>query len=292
MTEPTRRRLELAHRLIRQAGTMAMAAFNDPLLDVQSKGPGDVVTEADFTIERLTHEAVVAAFPEDGFIGEEFGGGPLASGFTWVIDPIDGTVNFTRTLPYFCVALALLLDGMPIAAWTLDPLRDELFSSGPDQIARLNGVPIRCAQQTDLREAVIGLGFSPRHALALGGEMVHALFQAGAEYRRLGAGALCLAHVAAGRLDAYIEPHMNPWDAIGGLYLAACSGAVTCDYLAAGGLANGAPVYAAAPAISNQLLAVLPDLFSGTPLHRENEQRSAGDFASDRKPSPNVETTK
>jgi myo-inositol-1(or 4)-monophosphatase len=292
MTDLASRRLELAHTLITQAGKIALSAFNSPMLDVQSKGPGDVVTETDFAIERLAHQAVADAFPEDGFVGEEFGGGPLETGFTWVIDPIDGTVNFTRTLPYFCVALALLQDGAPIAAWTLDPLREELFSAGPDQIARLNGAPIHCAKQADLSEAVIGLGFSPRHAIGLGGDMVHALFEAGAEYRRLGAGALCLAHVAAGRLDAYVEPHMNPWDAIGGLYLATCAGAITGDYLAAGGLTHGAPVYAAAPAISGQLLAILPDLFSGTPLHRENEQRSAGDFASDRKPSLNVETTK
>ncbi|MCS6758615.1 MAG: inositol monophosphatase, partial [Candidatus Devosia euplotis] len=132
MTNPTSRRLELAHKLMQQAGALALAAFNGPSLDVQSKGPGDVVTETDFAIERLAHEAVAAAFPEDGFIGEEFGGGSLETGLTWVIDPIDGAVNFTRTLPYFCVALALLKDGAPIVAWTLDPLRDELFSVGPD----------------------------------------------------------------------------------------------------------------------------------------------------------------
>lgn len=292
MTDATSRRIELAHSLVKEAGILALAAFKNPLLHVESKGPGDVVTQADFAIERLAREAVAAAFPEDGFIGEELGGAALPEGFTWIIDPIDGTVNFARKLGYFCVALALLKAGSPIAAWTLDPLLDELYYAGPDRIARLDGVPIHCAKQSELREAVIGLGFSPRHALKLGGDTVHALSAAGAEYRRLGAGALCLAHVAAGRLDAYIEPHMNPWDAIGGLYLAACAGAVTGDYLAGGGLTAGAPVYAAAPAISDQLLAVLPDLFSGTPLHRENEQRSAGDFASDRKPSLNVETTK
>jgi myo-inositol-1(or 4)-monophosphatase len=272
------------------ARDIALAAFANATLEVTSKGPGDVVSETDFAIEGMVREAVGAEFPQDGFIGEELGGNPLADGFTWVIDPIDGTVNFTRKLSYFCIALALLKDGLPVAAWTLDPLSEELYHAGPDRIARLNGVPIRCASRTDFAEAVVGLGFSPRHAVDLGGGMVGALLEAGAEYRRLGAGALCLAHVAAGRLDAYVEPHMNPWDAIGGLYLAECAGAVTCDYLAAGGLVHGAPVYAAAPVISAQLLAVLPDLFSGTPLHRENEQRSAGDFASDRKPSFKLET--
>ena len=273
-----------------RAGSTARAAFANATLEFTSKGPGDVVSETDFAIERMARDAIGAEFPDDGFIGEELGGGLLAAGFTWLIDPVDGTVNFTRKLGYFCVALALLENGRPVAAWTLDPLRDELFYAGPDRVARLNGAPIRCATQADFGEAVIGLGFSPRHSPKLHGQMVDGLTLAGAEHRRLGAGALCLAHVAAGRLDAYVEPHMNPWDAVGGLYLAACAGAVTADYIGAGGLERGAVVYAAAPAISLQLLAALPDLFSGTPLHRENEQRSAGDFASDRMPSLNVET--
>lgn len=284
------RRLQIAEILMVRAGEVARAAFANVALDFASKGPGDVVSETDYAIERMAREVVGSEFPEDGFIGEELGGDPQATGFTWIIDPIDGTVNFTRKLGYFCVALALLEGGVPVAAWTLDPLRDELYYAGPDRIARLNGVPIHCATETDFAEAVVGLGFSPRHAVDLGGGMVGALLEAGAEYRRLGAGALCLAHVAAGRLDAYVEPHMNPWDAIGGLYLAECAGAITSDYLAAGGLVRGAPVYAAAPGISAKLLAVLPDLFSGTPLHRENERRSAGDVASDRKTSLKLET--
>ncbi|WP_375451407.1 inositol monophosphatase family protein [uncultured Devosia sp.] len=284
------RRLLLAETIMTGAGAIARLAFDNAALEVISKGPGDVVSETDFAIERMAREAIGAEFPDDGFIGEELGGGLLTTGYTWLIDPVDGTVNFTRKLGYFCVALALLENGRPIAAWTLDPLLNELFHAGPDHIARLNGMPIRCASQSDFGEAVIGLGFSIRHDAALNGAIADGLIRSGAEYRRLGAGALCLAHVAAGRLDAYFEPHMNPWDAMGGLYLAACAGAVTADYIGAGGLEHGAVVYAAAPAISSQLLAAVPGLLSGTPLHRENDRRSAGNIASDRKPSPNVET--
>ncbi|OEO31865.1 hypothetical protein VW23_014225 [Devosia insulae DS-56] len=266
--------------LVAAAGEIARRAHVDDALEITSKGPGDLVSETDFAIEQMMRDAIGADFPEDGIIGEEFGGAHLASGFTWLIDPIDGTVNFARRLGYFCISLALLEDGLPVAAWILDPLQNELFHAGPDRIARLNGKPIRCAAEADFGEAVIGLGFSTRHDPALNGRIVDGLTRAGAEHRRLGAGALCLAHVAAGRLNAYVEPHMNPWDAVGGLYLAACSGAVTGDYIAAGGLAYGAPVYAAAPPISPSLLAVLPALISGTPLHRENEPRSAGEVAS------------
>lgn len=284
------RRIAVAEALVAAAGETARRAYADDGLEITSKGPGDLVSETDFAIEQMMRDAIGEAFPADAIIGEEFGGAHLETGFTWLIDPIDGTVNFARRLGYFCISLALLENGQPIAAWVLDPLRNELFHAGPDRIARLNGKPAHCSAETDFREAVIGLGFSTRHDRALNGGVVDGLIEAGAEYRRLGAGALCLAHVASGRLDAYVEPHMNPWDAVGGLYLAACAGAVTCDYVAAGGLTHGAPVYAAAPPISSKLLAVLPALISDTPLHRENEPRSAGEVASDRMSFPNVET--
>jgi myo-inositol-1(or 4)-monophosphatase len=255
-------RLTLARDLVARAGAMARAAFGNPDLAIESKGPGDVVSAADFAIERMMRDAVGAAFPDDRFIGEEFGGEAATEGYTWLIDPIDGTVNFARRLGYFCVSLSLLRDLRPIAAWILDPVLDELFWAGPDGQARLGDTPIACADEADLHEAVIGLGYTRRHESELGGIIVGRLFAAGAEHRRLGAGALCLAHVAAGRLDAYCEPHMNPWDAVGGLYIAACAGAATGDYIGAGGLATGAPVFAATPAIADQLQALLPAPFS------------------------------
>jgi myo-inositol-1(or 4)-monophosphatase len=266
--------------LVEEAGRLALAAFRNPDLGVESKGPGDLVSEADYAIEHMVRDAIGAAFPADRFIGEEFGGHAASEGYTWLIDPIDGTVNFARKLGYFCISNALLHNLRPVAAWILDPVLDELFWAGPDGQARLGETPIECARQADIGEVVIGLGFSPRHDRVLGATIVGRLFGAGAEYRRLGAGALCLAHVAAGRLDAYCEPHMNPWDAVGGLYIAACAGATTIDYLSMQGLTRGAPAYAASSAISDQLLALLPAPFSGTPLHRENDQRSAGEVAS------------
>jgi myo-inositol-1(or 4)-monophosphatase len=282
-------RLALARTLILAAGELVVAGRASPDAAATSKGPGDLVTATDFAVERMLRDAIGTAFPDDAIIGEELGG-TSAGGFTWLIDPVDGTVNFARRLNYFCISMALLSDRLPVAAWILDPMSGELFSAGPDRVARLNGEPMACAGTEAMQDAVIGLGFSRRHHPSLHGAIVNAVVMAEGEHRRLGAGALCLAHVAAGRLDAYLEPHMNPWDAVGGLYLAACAGAVTGDYIGMGGLQDGALVYAAAPALSSKLLAVLPAPFSGTPLHRENEPRSAGEVASDRMPSPNVET--
>jgi myo-inositol-1(or 4)-monophosphatase len=269
MNDMTDARIALGRALVEQAGAAALRYFHSAKLEVEGKGPGDVVTEADFAIERMVRAAVTADFPEDRFIGEEFGGDASEDAFTWLLDPIDGTVNFARHIGYFCVSLALLRAGRPITAWILDPVLDEIFWADPDGRAFLGDQPMSCVKQIDMASAVIALGFSPRHDRTLHGAITANIIAAGAEYRRLGAGALCLAHVAVGRLDAYVEPHMNPWDAIGGLYIAACAGAVTLDYFEAGGLQHGAPVFAASPAIGSALIGLLPAPFSGTPLHRE-----------------------
>lgn len=283
-------RLALADRLVRAAGDIARRVLDAPRMSISAKGAGDVVSEADLAIEGMVRREVAQHFPEDALIGEEGGGSGARNGFTWLVDPIDGTVNYTRRLGYFCVSLCLLEDGRPIAAWILDPVQAELFHAGPDRAMQVNGNPVGCSEQSDIREAVFGLGFSPRHAPERVEQIVAAVRRSGAEHRRLGAGALCLAHVAAGRLEGYLEPHMNPWDAVGGLYLAACAGALVGPYLERGGLSDGAPVIALAPAVANTLLAQLPAPFSGTPLSSGNEPRSAGELRRGRKPSPNAET--
>jgi myo-inositol-1(or 4)-monophosphatase len=288
MNAALKTRVAFAHDLIRQAADAARAHFGAADLIVHDKGPNDLVTAADFAIEEDMRRSIGAAFPQDGICGEEFGGAAAGSGFVWLIDPIDGTVNYARGIGYFCNSIALVSDGRPVAAWIFDPLRDELFWADGDGNAFLGDRRLRCAATASLTSAVIGLGFSDRHDRTLAATIVGALTDAGTDYRRLGAGALCLAHVAAGRLDAYVEPHMNPWDGVGGLYIAACAGAGTLDYVAAGGLAKGAPVFAAAPDIALELLAQLPAPFSGAPLHLDNDSRSAGLAATEVVATPTI----
>jgi myo-inositol-1(or 4)-monophosphatase len=286
MSDMEEARIAAGRDVVAKAGASTLHYFGALQLATSSKGPGDVVTEADLAIEDTVRAAILAAFPNDRFIGEELGGDASSDGFTWLLDPIDGTVNFARHLGYFCISLALLKAGRPVAAWIFDPVLDELFWAGPEGIAYLGNQPIRCLSEPDFTSAVIGLGFSTRHDASLYATITGNIVHAGGEYRRLGAGALCLAHVAAGRLDAYVEPHMNAWDAVGGLYIAACAGALTLDYLSADGLARGAPVFAASPAIAETLMGLLPAPFSGTPLHRENDLRSAGEAATSSRPQP------
>lgn len=267
MIAETDSRIALGHDMAARAMAAARDAFRNPAVATHVKTPGDLLTEADLAIERMLRAAIADTFPDDHVLGEEQGGAVHHGGFSWLIDPIDGTVNFARGIGYFCVSLALVADGRVRAAWVADPVAAEVFFAGPAGPLLLNGAPV--APSTAPRDpdapVLVGLGFSTRHTAALDARIVAALTASGMEFRRLGAGALCLAHVAAGRLDAYAEPHMNPWDGAGGLHLAAAAGAVTLDYCAAGGLAKGAPVLAAHPDIAGRLIGLLPAPFSGMP---------------------------
>lgn len=272
-------RLNLAATLVDGAKARLLAALTRHDRQARAKGPGDVVTKTDLDIESYLRREIAGHFPEDTVFGEETGGHASPIGFTWLIDPVDGTVNFARHLDYSCISVALLRGGLPIAAWICDARHDELFWAGPDRKVFVNTRQAACSAPAGPADAVIGLGFSTRHDPSLAARIVNDVISAGMEFRRLGAGALSLAHVAAGRLDAYLEPHMQPWDAVGGLYLAACSGAVTLDYRARDGLTHGAAVFAAAPSIAPALLACLPEPFSDTPPHLEDDLRSAGEAA-------------
>lgn len=257
-------RLRAGGEIVQKAGKLALDAFHESGVIWREKGPGDVVTQVDLDIEAMIRARLAQEFSHDAIVGEEGGGVVLFEGHTWLIDPIDGTVNFARKIGYFCISLALLRAGQPVAAWIYDPVLDELFCADADRKATLNGRLIRVSTVDDPKNAVIGLGFSRRHHPDLAFKVIEALTMIGAEHRRFGAGALCLAHVAAGRLEAYAEPHMNNWDAVGGLYIASCAGATTLDYIGLGGLLQGAVSFAATPSIAGQLLGGLPSPFQAT----------------------------
>lgn len=254
-------RLEIGTELARLASEACLRAFRDASFDIRDKAVGDVVTDVDLANERMIRARITAEFPGDTIFGEELGGVVPTEGFCWLIDPVDGTVNFARRVPYFCVSLGLVENGRPVAAWIADPVTGELFQAGPDRRVFCNDRPICHAEMTVRGRPVVGLGFSDRHEPTLAARMVGALEENGLETRRLGAGALCLAHAAAGRIDAYAEPHMQPWDAVAGLYLCACAGLVVQPYWQIGSLDGGGPVLVAAPSVAGRLAALLPPPF-------------------------------
>lgn len=243
----------LAIDATRRAGQHLKTLYADrQALVVEEKGRNDFVSRADREAEALIKEAVAARFPEDGFLGEETGrAGPADARAVWAVDPLDGTTNFLKGTHNWCVSIGLLVDGRPTGGVIYDPLRDEMFDGLAGQGARVNAAAVAVSSVADPGSAVIGLGFVPRVGPERFAADAQALLSTGLNFRQFGAGALMLANVAAGRIDAYFERHMWPWDAAAGLALILAAGGAVSAYpdgpeLQAGGgvLAANAALYA------------------------------------------------
>ena len=248
------RRLETAQHLCAEAGRLALSMRPPPGAAVATlKGAQDWLTEADGAVEAFLSERIAHAFPEDGFQGEE--GGPARDGrLRWVVDPIDGTSNFARGGARFCVSLGLIEYRTPLLGVIEAPALGETFAARKHAGATLNGVPIRAAATAEMARAVVECGWSPRLPNARYNALVAATMDGGAMMRAGGSGALGLADVAAGRLDAYVELHINLWDVAAALSILDEAGALTSDFLGGDGRTAGNPILAAAPGIAADLM--------------------------------------
>jgi myo-inositol-1(or 4)-monophosphatase len=214
---------------------------------ISFKGPQDFLTVVDGAVERLIIDRLSRAFPGDRFVGEEGGGsyGPR----TWVIDPIDGTSNFARGMPHFCVSIAFVEAGRPAIGVIYDPIADELFAARRGGGATVNGRPMRVSGATDIRRATIELGWSTRRPAEVYTETVRRILAEGGGFHRSGSGALGIAYVADGRNDGYFEAHINAWDALAGLVMVREAGGWTNDFLAGDALTKGNAVLACTPGL-------------------------------------------
>jgi myo-inositol-1(or 4)-monophosphatase len=208
----------LAEAVAREAGALLRGAFEGPELRVSSKStPTDLVSEADHAAERLIRERISAARPDDGILGEEGGDRRGTSGVHWIVDPLDGTVNFLFGIPQWAVSIACEDADGALAGVVYDPVRDELFSAERDGVATLDGAPISASTRTDVATALVGTGFGydadVRRAQA---EVAARLLPHVRDIRRFGAAAIDLAWTACGRLDAYYEHGLNAWDLAAG----------------------------------------------------------------------------
>ena len=216
------------------AGKLAQEMWFQPR-QIEQKGFRDLVTDADFATQHLITKAIQTQFPTHGFLTEEEDSELSEAGpVIWIIDPIDGTTNYSRQLPEFCISLAACLpqdDGYePIAAAIYDPMRQELFSAAKGQGATLqigSALPQATAVSTvsETRDAVLALDWSSsadRRTSIL--EMVAQLAKESFTLRAIGTAALAMAWVAAGRVDAYLNLHLRPWDVAAALLLIQESG--------------------------------------------------------------------
>ena len=191
----------------------------------------ELVTESDRHAENLIRETISAAHPSDGFLGEEFGFKKGESGYTWVVDPIDGTTNYTHHIPEFCVAVAVMKDNQPCIGVVYDPNRDMCYDAMVDRGARCNGTSIHTRPRPLAPESLFG--FSTRFIGSHCPDHVRRILAYCDEYRNMGSAALHLCYVARGWLDGTFADSTRLWDvAAGGLILAESGGSIldfTCE---------------------------------------------------------------
>lgn len=245
----------LAEAVAREAGALLRGYFEaGERRQVSSKStPTDLVSEADVAAERLIRARLAEARPDDGVVGEE--GDDLAgsSGRQWIVDPLDGTVNFLFGIPQWAVSIAVEDGSGALAGVVLDPMRDECWSADRGGRALLNGRPVEASRRDDLATAMVATGFGYDQAVREAqGALVARLLPRVRDIRRLGSAALDLAWTAAGRYDAYFERGVQRWDVAAGALLCANAGLEVHHLAAAPPSADG--ILVASPAIAAELL--------------------------------------
>lgn len=252
MSDPIADRYALARTIASEGGDLALGFFNarDTLIVEDKVNPQDMVSQADREVEILLRDRIAAAFPDDAILGEEGGGQDGTTGFTWVLDPIDGTAPFLAGLPHWCVVVALVKDDETVAGVIAQPMAGEVFAARKGQGAWLNDKPLTLGADLRINNCNVGMGISHRSPVPPFVDAIGRLFAAGGMFYRNGSGAVMLASVAAGRLGGYYEPHMNPWDCLAGLLMVREAGGQTRPFPAGPG---GGIVLAGAPNVYDAL---------------------------------------
>ena len=257
--------LDLARDIAVEAGTLARTLRSEGVEVADTKSTlTDIVTFADRQTEQLIRDRLAAARPGDGFLGEESGAERGTSGLTWVVDPIDGTVNYAYGLPFYAVSIAVV-EGEPdpltwraLAGCVINPVSGELFTAAEGEGAHLDGRPIRVADSVEPSQALLATGFSytPERRTAQA-QALSSYIASVRDIRRIGVAALDLCYVGAGRLNAYAESGLNPWDQAAGVLIAREAGARVTGW--DGGEPNREFVLAAEPRLAEALEKILAE---------------------------------
>lgn len=218
--------------LLREVGTFIKTEFERFDYDsVQYKSENDPFTFVDVEAERRLRAGCEKLIPECGFITEELENSHTDREYVWIIDPIDGTSNFTHGMPHFCIALALQQHGETIMGYVYQPITEEMFHAEKGKGAFLNGTPIKRSERKEMKLGLATTGFP----YAIEGwvrdylDMVFEVMEATHGVRRFGSAALDLAAVASGRIDIYFETELKPWDAAAGALLVQEAGGKVTD---------------------------------------------------------------
>jgi myo-inositol-1(or 4)-monophosphatase len=251
-------RFDFAANLITEAGDLALQYFSSvDELSIMSKGAQDMVSEADIAVEDLIRNRLMAAFPGDGYVGEETGH-EAATGDSgiWVVDPIDGTQPFLSGLNTWCISIAYVRSNEVLLGMVNNPAAGELFIGGVGRTAELNGQQL-APRAASVADGLTYLGCNPRLRPEQVVPVLDRLLRAGGMFIRNGSGALGLCDVACGRLVGYVEAHINSWDCLGGIAVCRSAGIRVSNYLTDDTLLLGGPLVAGSAQAFDQLFAIL-----------------------------------
>ena len=264
-----------ASDIAKEAGAHLREFFTQGV-ETEYKGDVDIVTVADRTVEKLIRTRLAEAFPDHGVYGEEGTRDRMEGAFRWYVDPLDGTTNFAHGFPQFCVSLGLEQrpadlqpgqDGTLVAGVIYDPMRDELYTAERGHGAWLNGKPMHVSRTPDLAESLVATGFPSRKRHASPNiHFYHEFTLRSHGVRRAGSAALDLAYVAAGRLEAFWEFNLNPWDTAAGILLVEEAGGRVTDFAGEQFQLNSNEVLASNGLIHDELVGLFKDLFAGREL--------------------------
>jgi len=267
----------IAESIAREAGAL-LRDFYRRGVATEYKGDVDLVTEADRASEALIVARLKSALPAHGVYGEEGARSGLDNEFRWYIDPLDGTTNFAHGFPAFCVVLgcerraaglAAEEDGEMVAGVIYDPLRDEMFSAERGGGAFLNGVPIHVSKAKLLQESLIATGFPSHKRHRSPNVHFYQEFTLRSHgVRRAGSAALDLAYVACGRLDAFWEFKLNPWDTSAGYLLVEEAGGTITHFDGGKFTLDSREVFATNGLIHDEMKQLFEDMFAGRHLER------------------------
>jgi myo-inositol-1(or 4)-monophosphatase len=264
-----------ASSIAREAGARLREFFAHGV-ETEYKGDVDIVTVADRTVEKLIRTRLAEAFPDHGVYGEEGTRDRMEGPFRWYVDPLDGTTNFSHGFPQFCVSLGLEQrpsdlhpeqDGTLVAGVIYDPMRDELFTAERGHGACLNGKPMHVSRTPDLAESLLATGFPSRKRHASPNiHFYHEFTLRSHGVRRAGSAALDLAYVAAGRLEAFWEFNLNPWDTAAGILLVEEARGRVTDFSGKHFQLNSIEILASNGLVQDELVVLFGNMFAGRDL--------------------------
>ena len=255
--------LETAVDIARESGAL-LSHYLERKVGFELKGKHDLVTEADRASERLIVERLRTHFPSHGIVAEEGGGHESSSEFRWYVDPLDGTTNFAHGFPVFNVTLALEQAGEIVAGVVFDPTRQELFTAEKGGGAYLNNRRIQVSKVQTLEDSLVATGFPSRQRhLNVNIHFYYQLAMITHGVRRAGAAAIDLAYVACGRLDAFWEFGLNPWDMAAGLLLIEEAGGRISDMRGAPASVQGPHLLAGNGALHEEMVQLFDEIFNG-----------------------------